>query len=140
MAKVLIGIVAVLACFALVDSLKCNTCLFSVLGVCFGSSTDTCTNTTTQCFTSKAVFPQINSFKGFVNQGCGVDNPCGSSNSTSVTSSGVLSYINVNWTVTVECCSTDLCNPKDTSGASTSTVSLSVLSVAALAALCGGFM
>ncbi|XP_034456206.1 uncharacterized protein LOC117770662 [Hippoglossus hippoglossus] len=54
MARIVLGIVAVIASFMLVDSLTCNKCSLSLLGYCISSSTETCADNTTTCFTAKA--------------------------------------------------------------------------------------
>ncbi|CAL1583358.1 unnamed protein product [Knipowitschia caucasica] len=131
-------VVAAIACFATVESLVCNKCSIGLLGYCLNAGNETCNSTSNVCYTSKAAFASVSSFKGFVNQGCG-NNTCGV-NQTSKAENGSLPIIGVGYTITTSCCTTDKCNPVDTSGASATAASLSVLSVAALGAVIGSYM
>ncbi|XP_020794976.2 lymphocyte antigen 6A-2/6E-1-like [Boleophthalmus pectinirostris] len=136
MAKILIGIVAALACLVTVESLDCNSCGVGLLGVCLNSDTITCSNDSI-CYTSEAKFPSITSFSGFNKQGCTMSSTCVNNTASS---NGTLPFIGIEYNIKSQCCSTDKCNPVTLNGASTSTLSLSVLSVAALAAVWGSYM
>ncbi|XP_051928406.1 uncharacterized protein LOC127604988 [Hippocampus zosterae] len=109
MARILIGVIAALACFMLVESLTCNECSFGLLGFCVSSSTVGCSTNTSQCFTGKATFTSISSLVGFNTQGCIEQANC------NMTTNATL--LGVTYEAKVECCSTDRCNPAQTSGA-----------------------
>ncbi|KAF5899888.1 sperm acrosome membrane-associated protein 4-like, partial [Clarias magur] len=51
---VLLGIAVVIGLFAIAESLTCNKCPASLFGLCFISTTTTCTTNTSVCTTSKA--------------------------------------------------------------------------------------
>ncbi|XP_033831290.1 lymphocyte antigen 6B-like [Periophthalmus magnuspinnatus] len=136
MAKILIGIVAVLACFVMAESLDCNKCIASLFGFCFGSDNVTCAANQT-CYTATATFPSVSSFRGISQQGCIINTTC--TNGSDVRN-GSLPVIGTTYTVNTMCCNTDRCNPVNTSGATSVTMSLSVLSVAALCAMWGSYM
>lgn len=118
-----------------VESLTCNRCSFGLLGFCVSSSTVDCSTNTSQCFTGKAsrspsisltvhlsvtraepvspppfaAFVSISSSVGFNTQGCIEEANC------NVTINATL--LGVSYQAKVECCSTDRCNPAQTSGA-----------------------
>uniref|UniRef100_A0A8C7X3V4 UPAR/Ly6 domain-containing protein n=1 Tax=Oryzias sinensis TaxID=183150 RepID=A0A8C7X3V4_9TELE len=96
------------------ESLVCNKCSFSVFGVCLNSGEVTCSNSSSVCYTGKAVFPSLTSFTGFSNQGCQED--IGSCNAT--TSAKLLG---VTYNTTISCCSSDKCNPVTISSGAPST-------------------
>ncbi|XP_035039618.1 ly6/PLAUR domain-containing protein 8-like [Hippoglossus stenolepis] len=104
MARIVLGIVAVIASFMLVDSLTCNKCSLSLLGYCISSGTENCAGNTTTCFTAKASFPKLPDFAGFSSQGCGV-----SSIGCNATSNDTL--LTFSYDIKSECCSGDKCNP-----------------------------
>ncbi|CAK6965824.1 alpha-elapitoxin-Al2b-like [Scomber scombrus] len=103
MNKVLFGIVAVVASFVLVESLTCNKCAFGLVGLCFSSTTESCTTNTSVCFTGKASFPSLTSFSGFNSQGCSEPAACNTTTNSTL--------LGVTYELKVTCCSTDKCNP-----------------------------
>ncbi|KAL3043704.1 hypothetical protein OYC64_003546 [Pagothenia borchgrevinki] len=132
MAKIVIGIIAVVALFMLAESLECNKCSYGLLGYCIGSSTKTCENTTEVCYTGKASFTGLTSV-GFNTQGCRDPTGC------NMTITGAL--VGVSYSAKVDCCSTDKCNPIKTSGApSTKMTFTAVIGVAAMASMLGSIL
>ncbi|KAM7384509.1 hypothetical protein PAMA_011727 [Pampus argenteus] len=131
--KILIGIIAAVASFMLVDSLSCNQCSFGLAGVCIGSSKVNCSTNTSVCFTGKATFPSLSSFSGFNSQGC--SEPAGCNMTTNSTLLGVTTQTKI------ECCSSDNCNPVQTSGAPSTKMTLAVTAgVAILASMWGNML
>nr|XP_057903672.1 uncharacterized protein LOC131102187 [Doryrhamphus excisus] len=110
MNRILFGVIAALAGFILVDSLTCNQCSFGIAGFCLSSTEVTCETNTSQCFTGKATF-SISSV-GFNTQGCIESTSC------NMTTNNTL--LGVTYEAVVECCSTDNCNPVQTSAATPS--------------------
>ncbi|KAK5911109.1 hypothetical protein CgunFtcFv8_005315 [Champsocephalus gunnari] len=132
MAKIVIGIIAVVALFMLAESLDCNKCSYSLLGYCLSSSTETCTTNTSTCFTGRATFTALSSV-GFNTQGC--QEPAGCNTTTNGTLAGV------NYSIQLDCCSTDGCNPIKTNGApSTKMTFTAVIGVAAMASMLGSIL
>ncbi|XP_016896489.1 long neurotoxin 469-like [Cynoglossus semilaevis] len=135
MAKILLGIVAVIACFMLVESLKCNKCSLGLIGFCILGSEETCSGNQTVCYTAEAKFDKV-PIKGFVTQGCKVNSTaCGTSQSSSIALLPIVTY-----TTTVTCCSTDKCNPVDTSDATTVKMTFTAAMGAAVLASAWGSM
>ncbi|KAI9540057.1 hypothetical protein NQZ68_001991 [Dissostichus eleginoides] len=132
MAKIVIGIIAVVALFMLAESLDCNECSYGLLGYCLSSSTLTCPTNTSLCYTGKATFTALTTV-GFNTQGC--QEPLG----CNTTSNGTLA--GVSFSTKVDCCSTDKCNPIKTSGApSTKMTFTAVIGVAAMASMLGSIL
>lgn len=74
--------------------------------------------------------------KGFVTQGCKVNSTaCGTSQSSSIALLPIVTY-----TTTVTCCSTDKCNPVDTSDATTVKMTFTAAMGAAVLASAWGSM
>uniref|UniRef100_A0A8C6V538 UPAR/Ly6 domain-containing protein n=1 Tax=Neogobius melanostomus TaxID=47308 RepID=A0A8C6V538_9GOBI len=142
MAKILFGIVAVIACFYLADSLRCNRCTVSLFGVCLNPIDMTCSTNTSVCYTSRATFSNVSSFSGFSRQGCTESSVCPAN--TTITNSSTIgpSFFPLSYAIISQCCSTDKCNPVSiTAAAPANAMSLSVaLSAAALAAFWGSHM
>ncbi|KAG7500548.1 hypothetical protein JOB18_022448 [Solea senegalensis] len=109
MAKIVFGIIAVIASFMLVESLKCNKCNFGLVGLCLISSEETCSSNSSVCYSGVATFPSLESFSGFNTQGCRV-------NSTGCNTTTTSSLLGVTFQTKISCCSEDKCNPV-TSGA-----------------------
>ncbi|KAM9497206.1 uncharacterized protein Hap1MRO34_003376 [Clarias gariepinus] len=131
MKRVLLGFVTVIGLFALAESLNCNQCSLSLIGVCLFPTSTTCTTNTSVCTTSKASFSGVSGFLGFGSQGCIESSKCN-------TTSGTI--LGATYTVTQTCCSTNTCNPVtvSTSGASYVQLSLTgVLSATLLACVWG---
>ncbi|XP_059205105.1 sperm acrosome membrane-associated protein 4-like [Centropristis striata] len=130
MAKIVIGIIAIVASFMLADSLTCNKCSYGILGFCVSNSEINCSTNTSSCFTGKTTFTSLTSV-GFNNQGCMEPAGC------NATTNGTI--IGVSYTTTITCCSTDKCNPVTVTGAASSIkMSLTAaLGVAVLASLMG---
>ncbi|XP_023815643.1 sperm acrosome membrane-associated protein 4 isoform X4 [Oryzias latipes] len=128
MGKFLFVVAAVLASFIAAESLVCNKCSFSLLGVCLNSGTVTCSTNTSVCYTGKAVFPSLTSFSGFNNQGC-QDTTTGCNATTSA------SLLGVTYNTTISCCSSDKCNPVTiTSGAPSTKMAFTAAATVALLA------
>ncbi|XP_034016991.1 sperm acrosome membrane-associated protein 4-like [Thalassophryne amazonica] len=122
MAKILYGIIAVVASLVLAESLTCNKCSFSLAGLCLVPSSVDCATNTSVCYTGKAAFPVLPSFTGFVTRGCRESTGC------DMTSNGTL--LGATYQVTLTCCSTDRCN----NGAATTKMTLGVVMGAAVVA------
>ncbi|KAK5854971.1 hypothetical protein PBY51_005117 [Eleginops maclovinus] len=132
MAKILIGIMAVVALFMMAESLDCNKCRYGLLGYCLSNSVEKCATNTSTCFTGKATFDALTNV-GFNNQGCREPSGC------NTTINGTL--VGIGYSVKVECCSTDKCNPVTLSGApSTKMTFTAVIGVAAMASMLGSFL
>ncbi|KAM9776752.1 lymphocyte antigen-6, epidermis [Syngnathus typhle] len=130
MGRILIGVISALACFMLVESLTCNQCSFGLLGFCLSSTNVECTTNTSQCFTGKATFASISSSVGFNTQGCIEEASCNmTTNST---------LLGVAFEARVDCCSTDGCNPVQTSGAPSARMTLAAAIGAAVLASAWG--
>jgi len=133
MARILIGIIAVVASVMLADSLSCNKCSVGLLGFCLNSATVSCTeNSTEVCFTGAATFPSITSFSGFTNQGCMTTTGCNATTNATL--------LGIAYETKIECCSTDKCNPVTLSGAPTTKLSLTAALGAAILASVWGTM
>ncbi|XP_036431394.1 sperm acrosome membrane-associated protein 4-like [Colossoma macropomum] len=133
MRGVIIGVVAVIGFFALAESLTCNQCTVGLIGICLKPSTTVCTTNTSNCYTGKATFPSISGFLGFNTQGCLESYQCG------ITVNGTI--LGASYVVTQTCCSTDKCNPVQTSGAPYMQLSLPVaLGTTLLALISGNFI
>ncbi|XP_061616151.1 sperm acrosome membrane-associated protein 4-like isoform X2 [Phyllopteryx taeniolatus] len=133
MGRILIGVISALACFMLVETLTCNQCSFGLLGFCLSSSSVECTTNTSQCFTGKATFVSISSSVGFNTQGCIEEAAC------NMTTNATL--LGVTYQATVECCSTDGCNPAQMSGAPSARMTLpGAIGAAALASVWGSLL
>ncbi|XP_028820678.1 protein Bouncer-like [Denticeps clupeoides] len=124
MIKVLVGVLAVIASAALVESLTCNYCSVGVVGVCLIPSSITCPANQTNCFTGKASFSGI-SFLGFNSQGCMASSTCNTTTTGSV--------LGASFTSVYTCCSSNSCNPTQNAAPSTY-VSMSFTAVSALLA------
>ncbi|XP_045913697.1 sperm acrosome membrane-associated protein 4-like [Micropterus dolomieu] len=132
MAKILFGVIAVLASLMLVESLTCNKCSNGILGYCLSASQVTCTSNTSLCFTGKATFTGLTSV-GFNTQGCLESIGC-NTNTTS-------SLLGVSYTTQTTCCSTDQCNPVQASGAPSTKMTLTAaIGVAVLASMWGSIL
>ncbi|XP_045914687.1 sperm acrosome membrane-associated protein 4-like [Micropterus dolomieu] len=131
MAKILFGVIAVVASLMLAESLTCNQCNYGLLGFCLSTSTATCSNTSV-CFTGKATFTGLTSV-GFNTQGCLQSTSC------NVTNNG--SLLGVSYTTQTTCCSTDKCNPVTISGAPSTKMTLTAaIGVAVLASMWGSIL
>ncbi|KAM6899217.1 uncharacterized protein FYW49_017317 [Xenentodon cancila] len=117
MAKIILAIAAVVASFILAESLTCNKCTFSLLGVCLNSNNETCSLNTSVCFTGRATFTSLPAFTGFSTQGC-KDNTTG----CNATVSGTL--LGATFETKTDCCSSDKCNPITISGAPSTKMTL----------------
>ncbi|KAB5565327.1 hypothetical protein PHYPO_G00240030 [Pangasianodon hypophthalmus] len=127
---VLLGIIAVFGLFALAESLTCNKCSVSLIGICLNPSSMTCTTNTSVCTTARASFSGIAGFLGFNYQGCVESYLCNTTISNSI--------LGANYSISQSCCSTDNCNPVQLNGASYVQLSLTaVLSSALLACVWG---
>ncbi|KAF1381796.1 hypothetical protein PFLUV_G00157720 [Perca fluviatilis] len=132
MGKILFGIIAAVASFMLVESLTCNQCKYGLLGFCLSNSQVTCSTNTSVCFTGKASFTSLASV-GFNTQGCQELAGC------NTTTNGTL--LNVPYTITVSCCSSNNCNPVQVSGAPSTKMTLTAaIGVAALASMWGSIL
>uniref|UniRef100_A0A3P8VQK1 Uncharacterized protein n=1 Tax=Cynoglossus semilaevis TaxID=244447 RepID=A0A3P8VQK1_CYNSE len=124
MAKILLGIVAVIACFMLVHCLDCRQCPIGIFGQCFFGSDLTCNNATQSCY--RGEFNATGPISLHI-RGCLDSDLCGK------TLTG--SLLGASYTSSFECCTTNLCN-----GASTAHISLTVaLCAAILSALWGSW-
>nr|XP_061839370.1 lymphocyte antigen 6B-like [Nerophis lumbriciformis] len=131
MSRILVGVVAALACFMLVDSLTCNQCAFGLLGICLSSTEVECSTNTSQCFTGRATFA-ISSV-GFNTQGCIEAVNC------NMTTNNTL--LGVTYNVRVDCCNTDRCNPVQTSAAPSTKMAFgTAVGVALLASMWGSLL
>ncbi|KAM4539311.1 uncharacterized protein PAE49_020211 [Odontesthes bonariensis] len=133
MAKILFVMVATLASLILAESLVCNKCNFGVLGICLNKANETCSTTTSVCFTGRATFPGLTSFSGFNTQGC-------QNNTTGCNMTTTNSLLGVTYEAKVVCCSTDNCNPVTLSGAPSTKMTLSATVGAAILASVWGSM
>ncbi|XP_042363056.1 sperm acrosome membrane-associated protein 4-like [Plectropomus leopardus] len=132
MGRVLFGIIAAVASFMLVESLTCNKCSYGVLGYCLSTSEETCSTNTSHCFTGKVSFTSLSNV-GFNNQGCLESSSC------NTTTNGTL--LGITYEKKIECCSTDKCNPVQTSGAPTTKMTFTAaIGVAILASLWGSVL
>ncbi|XP_077362180.1 uncharacterized protein LOC144006928 [Festucalex cinctus] len=132
MGRILIGGIAALACFMLVESLTCNQCSFGLLGLCVSPSTVECPTNTSQCFTGKATFASISSSFGFNTQGCIAEAKC------NATANATL--LGVTYEATVNCCSTDRCNPVQSGAPSTRMTLASAIAAAVLTSAWGSLL
>uniref|UniRef100_A0A385NIE2 Electromagnetic perceptive protein n=1 Tax=Kryptopterus bicirrhis TaxID=310914 RepID=A0A385NIE2_9TELE len=126
---VLLGFAAVIGFFAIAESLTCNTCSVSLIGICLNPATATCSTNTSVCTTGRASFTGVLGFLGFNSQGCTEGAQCNGTVSGSI--------LGASYTVTQTCCSTNNCNPV-TSGASYVQISVSAALSAALLACVWG--
>ncbi|CAB1436523.1 unnamed protein product [Pleuronectes platessa] len=133
MARIVLGLVAVIACFMLVDSLTCKKCSLSVFGFCLNSDTVTCDTNVTNCFTGKATFPSVPSFSGFNSQGClALAENAGCNKTTNDT------LLGFEYKVQLDCCTSDECNPVNTSDAPVTKLTFTAaIAAALLASVCG---
>uniref|UniRef100_A0A7N8XBT8 UPAR/Ly6 domain-containing protein n=1 Tax=Mastacembelus armatus TaxID=205130 RepID=A0A7N8XBT8_9TELE len=127
MARVLFGVIAIVASLVIVESLTCNKCSLGIFGTCFGSSNETCTTNTSVCYTGKAAFPSLSSFSGFNSQGC-LDN----ATTCNATTNHTLLF--ATYQITLTCCSADKCNPVTISGSPTTKMTLTAALGAAIVA------
>ncbi|KAM4630917.1 uncharacterized protein ACJ7VT_000511 [Polymixia lowei] len=132
MGRIVYGIIAAIASFMLAESLTCNKCTVGLVGFCLNSAEETCATNTSVCFTGRASFPGIASFVGFNTQGCREPAGC------DATTNGTL--LGAAYTTTIECCSTDNCNPVQLNGAPTAKLSLTAAIGAAVLASVWGSM
>ncbi|KAM9737170.1 uncharacterized protein ACNS7B_012919 [Menidia menidia] len=134
MGKILFVLVGCLASLILVDSLVCNKCTFGVLGICLNKANETCSGTSSVCFTGKATFPSLTSFSGFNSQGC-------QANATGCNMTATATLLGVQYQTEIQCCSTDNCNPVTLSGAPSTKMTLSAtIGAAVLASVWGSMM
>ncbi|XP_070840288.1 lymphocyte antigen-6, epidermis [Chaetodon trifascialis] len=91
---------ALLTLFVAVESLTCNTCDVSVLGTCLGDTPVNCTGDENRCYTAVAKFSA--DLLPIHERGCTEESAC--KNETG------LSILTVNYSITMTCCSTSLCN------------------------------
>ncbi|XP_043994049.1 uncharacterized protein LOC122843401 isoform X3 [Gambusia affinis] len=112
MGKFVFAVLVAVASLVLVESLTCNSCLFSVLGFCVKPSTDNCLANVTQCYTTTLKFPTVTNFNGFGFYGCATDN-------TTCSIATNNSLLTVAYTFNNTCCQTDKCNTIAVSGATT---------------------
>ncbi|KAF3707278.1 hypothetical protein EXN66_Car000451 [Channa argus] len=113
MGKILLGVIVAVASLMLVDSLSCNKCSFGLVGVCVGPTKETCSSNISVCYTAVTTFPVLSKFSGFNTQGC-LDN------TTSCNSTFTDSFLSTNYSTQTNCCSSDNCNPIQTSAATAS--------------------
>jgi len=133
MSRILIGIIAAVASFMLVESLSCNTCTFGLVGYCIDSSKENCSTNTSVCFTGEATFPKLPTFTGFSSQGC--VEPAGCNMTVNST------LLGVTYQTKTECCSSDECNPIQVSGAPSTKMTLTAAAgVALLASMWGSIL
>ncbi|KAL7381344.1 hypothetical protein ABVT39_004416 [Epinephelus coioides] len=132
MGRILIGIIAAVASFMLVDTLSCNKCNYGLVGFCLSTSEETCSTNTSVCFTGKINFISLSSV-GFNTQGCREPAGC------NATTNGTL--LGVTYEQKIDCCSTDKCNPVQTSGAPSTKMTLTAaIGVAVLASVWGSIL
>ncbi|XP_041811789.1 sperm acrosome membrane-associated protein 4-like [Chelmon rostratus] len=91
---------ALLTLFVAVESLTCNTCDVSILGTCLGDTPVNCTRTQNRCYNAVAKFSA--DLLPIHARGCIEESAC--KNETGV------SILTVNYSITMTCCSTNLCN------------------------------
>ncbi|XP_078146593.1 uncharacterized protein LOC144542896 [Centroberyx gerrardi] len=133
MGRIVFGIIAAVASFMLVESLTCNKCSVGLFGYCLNSADVTCSTNTSVCFTGRATFPSLSEFQGFNTQGCREPSGCNATTNSTLLGATVQT--------TVECCSTDRCNPVQLSGAPSTKLSLTAaLAAAALASVWGSML
>ncbi|XP_022603372.1 prostate stem cell antigen-like [Seriola dumerili] len=99
MNKLLWSCAALLTLFVTVESLSCYTCDVAILGSCLRAAPINCTNDQTRCFTAVAKFSA--DLLDIHQRGCTKEAAC--RNETGA-------ILNVNYTITRTCCSTNLCN------------------------------
>ncbi|KAK2920929.1 lymphocyte antigen-6, epidermis [Channa argus] len=99
MAKFAWGCAALLTLFVTVESLSCYKCDLEILSSCFEKTHVNCTGNQTMCYSAVAKFSA--DFLNIYDRGCIEESNC--KNQTG-------SILNVNYTVTKRCCTTDLCN------------------------------
>ncbi|XP_029298688.1 sperm acrosome membrane-associated protein 4-like [Cottoperca gobio] len=132
MARLVLGIIAVVASFMLADSLICNKCSYGLVGFCLSNSEINCTTNTSRCFTGKVSFTSLSSI-GFNTQGCIESTGC-----TDTTNS---TLIGLSYQSTITCCSTDKCNPTTVSGAPSNKMTFTAaIGVAVLASMLGSIL
>ncbi|XP_070703196.1 sperm acrosome membrane-associated protein 4-like [Pempheris klunzingeri] len=110
---------ALLTLSATVESLICNNCHVSFLGICLGDTPVNCSNKQDRCYSAVAKF--TSELTEIHDKGCIASGDC--HNQTG-------SILSVNYTITRSCCSTNLCN-----GATSIPLPLSAALGAALVAL-----
>ncbi|XP_061682177.1 uncharacterized protein LOC133504046 [Syngnathoides biaculeatus] len=133
MGRILIGVISALACIILAESLTCNQCFFGVGGHCLTPTTEECSTNTSQCSTGKLTFGSISSLVGFNKQGCIEPLFCNTTTNDTL--------LGISYMFAVECCSTDRCNPIETSGAPSARMTLAVaVGAAVLASACGSLL
>ncbi|KAL7381906.1 hypothetical protein ABVT39_013278 [Epinephelus coioides] len=131
MGRILFGVIAAVALFML-EPLTCNMCSYGLLGFCLSTSEETCSTNTSLCSTGKITFQGLSNV-GFNTQGC--HEPAGCNSTTNGTLLGV-TYIKI-----LECCTTDKCNPVQTSGAPSTKMTLTAaIGVAILASVWGSIL
>ncbi|KAM9838868.1 uncharacterized protein ACBR49_017540 [Aulostomus maculatus] len=129
--RILIGIIAAVACFIMVESLTCNQCTFAMSGFCLDSSQVECETNSSLCYTATTEFEAVNI--GYTSQGCLESSLC------NMTTNGTLLFSS--YTVKTECCDEDGCNPVQLSGAPSAQATLTaVMGVAVLASMWGSVL
>ncbi|XP_039624721.1 sperm acrosome membrane-associated protein 4-like [Polypterus senegalus] len=114
MNRTLVGVFALVACFAAVHTLQCYKCDIGLFGLCI-TSTINCSQGDS-CFSSTGT-PSAVSFVKITEKGCRASLLC---SSTNITTDSVL-YNSMNYTVTYTCCTGELCNGGTTLAFSTLT-------------------
>nr|XP_019957971.1 PREDICTED: uncharacterized protein LOC109639121 [Paralichthys olivaceus] len=132
MAKIVLGIVAVIASFMLVNSLTCNKCSISVFGTCLSSGTVECATNSSVCFTGKIEFTSVTALR-LNSQGC--QNTTTGCNMTTTNS-----LLGFEYNRTIECCESEKCNSFTLSGAPTNKLTFTAAIGAALLASVWGSM
>uniref|UniRef100_A0A8C5GDL9 UPAR/Ly6 domain-containing protein n=1 Tax=Gouania willdenowi TaxID=441366 RepID=A0A8C5GDL9_GOUWI len=125
MAKLLFGLVACVAAFAVVESLTCQRCSLSVWGICLNNGTETCAANNT-CY--KGGISIVGSFSGFQKLGCRETTGCNTTTNNTL--------LGVTFTTNITCCSTDNCNNINAAPSTKMTFS-AVIGAAVLASVLG---
>ncbi|XP_059206679.1 prostate stem cell antigen-like isoform X2 [Centropristis striata] len=111
---------ALLTLSVTVESLQCYTCEAGILGTCLIREPVNCSSSQDRCFSGVANFKD-GLLADIHERGCTVNTNCKNSTGT---------ILNINYTVTKTCCSTNLCN-----GASSVQLPLAAALCAALVAV-----
>ncbi|XP_053497672.1 lymphocyte antigen-6, epidermis [Ictalurus furcatus] len=124
---VLLGIAVVIGFFALAESLTCNQCSESLLGICPNPSSVNCTTNTSVCTTSSVT--SGSGLLSFNSQNCLESSLCNTTISTSI--------LGVTYSVSQSCCNTDRCNRVNSGPSNVQLQLTAVLSATLLACVWG---